>query len=795
MIRVGEEMTNELRTYAHRDLTLDGVLLTDVGDYFLGTKIITNSSLTSNCPGQTHEDNQPVAGEEIKLYLNGELEDTGSTDDDGKYSFIYNFSSIGNFNFNVKHHESSDYCDCVNNYAITVDPMPTSLSAEVDDEIFIKDSFEVDYDLIDHFEEEVTVGEIKLYEDNNLVKTVNVGETLEYTPPVAGLHDYKIVFSYDSSYVSSEFSFKVNVIKYTTDLLLLSNGKSVYTVSENVEFTGILTYTDKDGLDKPLKNKSVKVYDNNQLLTSLTTDNDGEITFNQTLSEGTHLLQLKFNETPTYYASTSNIYRVRVRSSALADINLKLYPENKILGSKTSTIPCHVYAYNRAGNPISIDFKMESTYDGELPGTFTTDNTGWARVNVNTNAIVNCCGTYLQAISVDDADCYSNVVHIRDTVNPELTVSGAILTDESVYSYGDDVIHINGYLEDCEGDPVPSQDLQVKVYVNGSSVRTLSARTNVLGEFNTTFTTNNNIRGNDITFKLVYSKQSGKYAAFNDETAVLFKQLATTITLESITAQAGEIITINGEVRDENNRVVNPATLTSSLEGSSVNHNISNGLFDRTINDLLTAGQHSLTANLQENTFYKASSKTITITVNKITPSLEIASNIIIPINSTSEIPFKVTSSNNRVPVSGNVVLSRNNTAIVTVDASQQILNVSFDEIGEYSCKVKYNGNNYLNTATKNITIHVVELTAEIIANDNGPWDINIFDELPSNLTPYEDSEYIITTENNNNFNKLILTDEADYDISQLGEDDIVLVDNSNNPNILIRDKKEEDGE
>lgn len=778
-------MTTNITTYAHRNVNFTGSLLTDVGDYLEGAEI--TEILTSNCPTKTNDPNEPVPNEEMKLYLGDNLLDTKNTNNNGVYNFNHTFNAIGTFNLNIKHEESINYCNSEDYYTVLVEPMPTTLSANVVDKIYIQDSFDVDYNLVDYYNDEIAVGVIKLYENNRLVKTVDVGESLDYTPTVAGLHSYRIVFEHDETYVSSTANFKVNVVKYATNLILLGEGKSVYGVSENVKFTGILT----DELDRPLSSVSVKVYDNNTLLTSLTTDNDGKVLFNRQLTEGTHFLSLTLEETPIYYASTSNQYRVRVRSTPLSDINLKLYPVNKILGSQSDLIPCYVYATNRSGTPLSIDFKIMSTYDGLIDDVYTTDSTGWAQINVPTTAIVNCHGTFLQAISVDDSDCYSNSVHIRDEVTPELTVSGAILTDESIYSYGDDVIHINGYLLDSEDDPVPSQDLTVDVIVDGTTVSSLNARTNVLGEFNTTFTTNNTIRGNDIKFKLNYLKHNKQYAAFTDETTVTFKQLSTRINCNNISVNVGESIVITGEVLDENNRVVNPAVLASVFNnGSAVNHNISNGQFSRTITDLLIAGNYNLELNLQENDYYKHSSKTVSVTVNKITPLLDIDTENIIPLYEEFHVPFRISVSNNRVPISGSVIITQGTTELVSVDALADTIDITFPELGEYNCKIKYNGNNYLNSVTKDIVFKVIEPSYTIITDDDSPWDINIFDTLPSDITPYEDSEYIITNESNNNYPQLIITEDSDYDDSGLDEEDIVLIDESDNPHILFINKK-----
>lgn len=616
-------MTRDYTVYAHHELELPGSLLTDVGDWEVGATYV--DGITKDCPVSKREPDEPVKGEEVKLYLNNNLLDTETTGNDGGYEFNHTFEAIGSFNLVVKHNESKKYCHSENYYIVKVDPMPTKLTiTQPSEKIYIEESFDVPYNIVNYYDEPVNVGVLKLYEDNRLVKTINNGETLSYTPTTTGEHSYRVEWSHDNTYVSSSVEFKVNVIKYSPTLFLMGEGKSVYTIDENVVFTGVLT----DEFNRKLSNMQVKVYDGTTLLTTLTTNNEGEITYSGKFSVGTHNFHLEFNETPKYYSAISNNYRVRVRDGALADIQLYLYPEHKVLGSKLSNIPVHVYACNKQGEPLSTSFKIWDTYNSTCETTtsptYTTSADGWWSGEVSTQAIVECEGTYLQAVSTIDPDVYSNVAHIRYTVEPELTVVGGIYTRESVYSYSDDVIHVEGYLADEEEDPVPNESIIVKM-LNAETetvIATKTLTTDLRGEWETTFTTNSTVRGHDLMFKIEYSKVAHKYKSFTDSIIVVFKQLETTICAENISIVEGDYIDITGSVIDENNRLVDTGNVTIQFNDETDTLPLSNGEFALNIEDIIDVGTYDAVINFNVNDYYKASTKTITVDVNEVNPTL-----------------------------------------------------------------------------------------------------------------------------------------------------------------------------
>lgn len=786
-------MEKELEVYAHKDIQFTGSLLTNTGDYSVGNEIQVNGTLTSNCPESTNEIDKPVSGETIELYHKDIIVDSEVTDDTGLYNLDYNFNEIGEFNLKVKHQESKKYCYSEDYYNVTVNPMPTYLLTNTADKIIIDDSFSVNYEVLDYYDNNVSGGTLKLYENNTLLKTVDNGERLSHTPSSEGIHNYKLVYSHDETYVDSNITFSVKVVKLETSISLIGSGKSTYLTNENIKLTGIIT----DENSNPIENASLKLYDGSSLITTLNSDSNGEVSWNDKLTSGTHNLHFEYGETRKYYSSVSNSYRVRVRENELADINLRLYPENKVLLSNSSLIPINVFACDSNRNPLKTTFKIWDTYnnscENNVSQVYTTGNDGWCAVNVSTQAIINCSGTYLQAVSTVDGDVYSNVAHIVYGVKEEINLSGGIFADESYYSYSDDVLHINGYLVDSDDDPVPNENIFVNMIVDGATIQSKSLTTDIFGEWETTFTTNSNIRGKDIKFQIKYNQTDYKYSSFTDDVTVQFKQLNTIITSENINLPAGEIINISGEITDENNRKVDTGTVNISLNNKNYSKNITNGQFDLQIDEVLKADTYQLSFNFVENTFYNASNITKNVVITKVTPILTAESEHSIPVLESTLIPFSI-SRNTRIPLNGEISLIDNNdnSEIAIADVTSGELNVVMEETGEVQCKLIYSGNDYLENVNTDVLLIVYGPYYIISTNKDDDFNIMLVDEFPTDIDSTE--EYHVLTELDDDYPNIIITSDIEYDTSTLTDEDILIIDSDDSePDILLIDEGEEE--
>lgn len=494
---------------------------------------------------------------------------------DGEYIFDLRFNKTGEYTYTIVHPESEKYCDKDTLCLVKVEDMPTTLTAEITEPwIYIGETLPITYTLKDYYNVDVENGEVILYEDNKIVQRINPYANFNYTPKV-GEHTYKVVYQGDSYVTSIVDDLKCLVRKYDTSMFLLSSN-SRYNEGDTIIVTGTIT----DELGRPVNNANIKLYDDSTLISQSNSKEDGSITFTiSNLSLGKHYLQLKYNGDNTYNPCESNIFTVRVRSDALEDINLYLYPDYKILNMDTYTIPVNVYATDKNGNPISTTFKMWTTYDGEINTIHTTGSDGWSKFNLPTNSIHYCHGTVIQAISNIDEDIYSNIVFIRDYVdNPLIIEEHELFIDESTYSYKDDKIHVNGYLVDNETSVIPNEALTVQLLdATNKVIDTETIYTNIKGEYNCTLT-NNGVRLDTLKVK-VNHKKNNNYTAFTDNGTVTFYPPKTTITSLSDTTVYTDITKINIPVNgiDEFNKNILDGWLKLTLNNNNYNSTMSNG--------------------------------------------------------------------------------------------------------------------------------------------------------------------------------------------------------------------------
>jgi hypothetical protein len=623
------------------------------------------------------------------------LTDTTESDNDGKYSFNLRFNKKGTFDYTVNHPETG-YCNNDVNVLFTVEDMPTTLKAKITEpEILIGDILPVEYTLKDYYDLDVETGLLKLYEDNILAETVNIYEDFTYIPPL-GNHTYKVVFEGDSYVASTVDGLKCNVRKYHTSMILLSD-TSRYKVGDTVTVHGTLI----DEINRPISDAPIKLYDGDVLLSQSYSREDGTVTFDiDNISEGKHYLKLNYDGNAIYDDCISNIFRIRVRSDEPADINLYLYPESKILEADTRNIPCSVYACDRNGNPISTSFHMWTTYDGELSNSYNTNNDGWCNFILNTDAIHNCHGTVIQAISTIDEDVYSNIVFIRDYVNHPLPITDyGIVSEKSSYSYKDEVINISGYLIDIEESPLPHEELTISLYDGNTLIEKKNTITNVKGEFQSSLK-NNGVRLDTLTAKLKYDGNT-RYSSVSDEINIVFYPPRTTIDTYDVLTIYKDIATFNVplNVIDEFNNPAIDGGIALTFESNEYTGTIVDGYYSFNNLNVPEAGEYPLLLEYDGNSYYEDSTKTFNLNVLKLDTSLN---DITVPEIVYGD-EFTITGVLNNIirntPVkNAQIKLYVDNTEVKTTTTNNNgVFNVKHtinDSSGPHTLQLLYNGDN-----------------------------------------------------------------------------------------------------
>lgn len=697
---------NKPTIYAHTNYTITGdvttIELTGRKTYIESDTTGKSFDFGENCViKHLNTMGEKLKQEQLDLYDGLVIDDTKlkdhtTTNNDAEYTFALRFNKKGTFNYLINHPETTKYCNGDINVLVTVKNMPTTLTAEITSpEILIGDMLPITYTLKDYYDVDVETGSLYLYEDGVLVETIDAYDDFTYIPTL-GQHTYKVEFKGDSYVTSTVTDLTCNVRKYHTSMVLLSSQAS-YKIDDDVIVYGTLI----DEINRPISNALIKVYDGDVLLSQSYSREDGTVTFNiGKLNEGHHYLKLTYDGNSIYDNCVSNTFRIRIRTGEVADINLYLYPEHKILNADTHNIPCKVYACDRNGNPLKTGFHLWSTYEGEYPTNYTTENDGWCELILNTEAIHNCHGLVLQAISLVDEDVYSNIVFIRDYVNNPLPITDyMIISEKSTYSYADEIINVNGYLIDVEDSPVPLEDITISLYDGNNLITSQTLATDVKGEFHTNLI-NNGIRLDTLTLKLEYAGNIN-YTGVNDETDIVFYPPKTTIDSYDSLSVYKDITTINipVDVIDEFNNNAVDGDITLTLNDNTYNGVIVNGHYTFNNIPVPNAGTYEAKLNYNGNNYYENSQHSFELTVLKLDTSLN---NINIPTITYSD-EFTITgvlknTTRNTNIKSKTISLYIDNSVVKTATTNSKgeftIKHTITDRTGSHSLYLKYDGDN-----------------------------------------------------------------------------------------------------
>ena len=605
------------------------------------TEIYAHSSFTVEGTLINTKDDVPVADEEIQLITEDTVIDTDITDENGEYDFIYQLDTLGIHYFKLNHEESQHYCMGESLFNVTVTAMPTTLTCTMDSEVLLDDELIIAYDLVDYYGNPITVGTVKLYDGSTVVASVTAGEEFDYTPSTVGTHQYKLAWEHDETYIPSETPVtSVIVRKYHTSLFLDCSASGAVTPSDSVTVSGVLS----DELGNLLVNQSVGLYDGESLVATRTTDSNGEVSYTGTFSLGKHILQWRYATTRKYDAVNSNSYRLRVKDSSVDEINLYLYPDKRI-GVTGTSVGLNVYATDENGAPISTGFKLIDTYNGvcgEYPATsYTTGSDGWWHGSFSTQAIVECHGTYIQAVSTVDTDIYSNTVHVFDSASPLLDTVSEIYTSVSYFDKNTSTVPVSVVLYDEEDEPLPLESFSVKLVSDGTVVSSTNGTSDVRGEATVNVSIPASVRGDEITLRVVYTGRANAYNGSSDELTLpyMFSPVLTFSTGKSVYVE-GESVTGTCIIKDEFNTVLSGKSIKlydgTTLLDTQVSDNTGNVSFS--VSGLVT-GQHTLHCEYTGTGLYHdAVSSNVNIMIKKIT-SLDIS----VPLVLVYSDEFKIT--------------------------------------------------------------------------------------------------------------------------------------------------------
>lgn len=273
-------------------------------------------------------------------------------------------------------------------------------------------------------EDNVTGYMVQFFEDNVLIGNGTTNDegvaVLEYQPEIIGSHVYscKTVGLTDNAVVT--------ISKYHSNLSL-SSDKSIAYIPTTFTVSGVLI--DERGA---VSNARVLLYNNNSLLATLTTGDEGEFSHIVSVSaDSSFNLQAKFEDTPIVIGSNSSYVNVTARK---LNVNLSINT-NRSTVYHDQTVSITGALTDELGSAISN--ANVSLYNGDTLVSSTTTNSNGAYSF--TRPWVK--GTYSFKVVYDGDETHNSKTSSTKTVYmTKIPTTTTILNPKSEYSEGDTVL-------------------------------------------------------------------------------------------------------------------------------------------------------------------------------------------------------------------------------------------------------------------------------------------------------------------------------------------------------------------
>ena len=274
-------------------------------------------------------------------------------------------------------------------------------------------------------EDNVAGYNVQFFEDNVLIgsgTTNNEGvAVLEYLPGIIGSHVYSC------KTLGLTDSINVSMNKYQSHIDLSSN-KSIAYIPTTFTVSGVLI--DERGA---VSNASVLLYNNNSLLATLTTGNDGEFSHTVSVSnDASFNLQAKFEGTSVITGANSSYVNVTARK---LNTNLTINTNRSTVYFVSQNVTINGVLTDELGSPVS---GATITLNGESSAVTTTTNSSGAYSFTRSHQEV---VSYNYTTSYAGDGTHNSKTSASKTVNyRKAPTSVTILNPQSEYEPGDTVL-------------------------------------------------------------------------------------------------------------------------------------------------------------------------------------------------------------------------------------------------------------------------------------------------------------------------------------------------------------------
>ncbi len=541
---------------------------------------------------------------EIELYINGTYITKTTTNKNGEYTFNYPTESIGNQTVQVKFNGGLYLPKVTNTTTFNVEKLKTTISLTTKN-IPIGYKTNITGKVIDNLNNPVKNAKLKVFVDNKeyTVTTDNQGTfKFEYYPTYIGEHhiltEYDGNYSHEKNYTTLNF----NVTKIKTKITITAT--NTYS-NEETSIKGKLT----DIKNKAIANAKVTIYDGKNIITTVTTDKNGEYTLKyKTTKTG------KINLTSEYdgndnYTSTKNTTSITVKDSN--DVNTKITVKSVTVKDTekvklTATIKT---LNNKLVEDGKVSFKINGKTLMDKQGNiiYATVKNGKATLNYNPpdglyNKKSNITATYSQSKNYRKSTSKTAELNI---IKRTATIT---LNKKSIKTPSYKTITLKATIKDEKGTKIKTGTVTFKI--NNNTIQKVKIKNGIA------------------TLKYKLKQSSGKYTITAVYSSYIHNRIEKTIKL-SITKIPTKInakiiksnnnkVTLKATITDDKNKNIKDKTKVSIKIDNQTYINetkVSKGKINIKIPTKLSKGTYNMTILSGVTGHYKSTKKNLKLTI------------------------------------------------------------------------------------------------------------------------------------------------------------------------------------
>ena len=391
---------------------------TDKETYTIGDTITITGTLLDN-------ENTGLSNKQVKIYVNNVLVDTVTTLNTGGFSKTVTAETSGNMTIRAVFDGDEEYYSSTEGVTVHVNKKPVTITFTSNKVSYVLGETITLSGTLKQGITNIGSASIEIYDGETLLDTVTTLSDGTFSKTItAGTVESKsfhAVYNGDATYESATSSnVNVTITKRTPTISLLTSKSSVST-GDSYTLSGALLYNGTG-----VANASVKLYQGQSVIDTLTTANDG--TFSKTITstaEGTFTYHVVFDATTTYTGVTSG--NVTVTVSDVSFDAIELTSDKDILSAydeESATLTAQLMS---GTTPVAIagetvTFEVRKTGDDSLVETLTADtnSSGVATVSYLGKSVGD-----LNIKAIVDSIIPSEIFVLEDCFN-------ALLTEQSI---------------------------------------------------------------------------------------------------------------------------------------------------------------------------------------------------------------------------------------------------------------------------------------------------------------------------------------------------------------------------